>query len=140
MRPAFCPKFGPRTPRRSGSVVWLRGGTRSSGIAPGGGLTKLPADAPLFATRSPAQTKNSTPRDKRLVHLIHRVDDPAHRLREGEEGNDSVPVAAPGLRDGGIFSPPGAGIESAERRLAGVGVLGPVDHAQRRHDRLAIFP
>src|SRR4051812_12818684 len=71
---------------------------------------------------------------------VRRVDDPAHRLREGEEGNDSVPVAPPGLRDGGIFSPPGAGIESVERRLAGVGVLGPVDHAQRRHDRLAIFP
>src|SRR5215208_431872 len=67
------------------------------------------------------------------------VDDPAHRLREGEEGNDSVPVAPPGLRDGGIFSPPRAGIESVERRLAGVGVLGPVDHAQRRHDGLAIL-
>src|SRR3954464_2597009 len=76
----------------------------------------------------------------RALMAVRRVDDPAHRLREGEEGNDSVPVAPPGLRDGGIFSPPGAGIESVERRLAGVGVLGPVDHAQRRHDRLAIFP
>ena len=34
------------------------------------GLGVATGSPPLFATRSPAQTKNSTPRDKRLVHLI----------------------------------------------------------------------
>ena len=64
------------------------------------------------------------------------VDDPAHRLREGEEGN-VCPIAPSGLRDGGIFSPPGAGIESVELRVAGGGVLGPVDLREgRRHEGL----
>ena len=34
-RPASCRRSGPRTRRRSVSAVWLRGGTKSSGTAPG---------------------------------------------------------------------------------------------------------
>ncbi len=42
--------------------------------------------APLFATRSPAQTKNSTPRDKWLVHLIRQFG--AVGGRDGHVGED----------------------------------------------------
>jgi hypothetical protein len=34
------------------------------------GLARLPADAPLFATRSPALRQITTPAENSLVHLI----------------------------------------------------------------------
>src|SRR5687768_10130919 len=40
----------------------------------------------------------------------------------------------------GYFRPQGPASKASSARLAGVGVLGAVDHAQRRHDRLSIFP
>jgi hypothetical protein len=63
----------------------------------GGPKEELPVEAPFFATRSPVLEKYSTGRDKMLVDLIRRVDDPPHGVRKGEEGNDCTPGPAPAL-------------------------------------------
>jgi hypothetical protein len=50
---------------------WQPRGPKNGARAP---LTEFPAEAPLFATRSPAQRKYSTPRSKTLVNLIRGSD------------------------------------------------------------------
>ena len=71
---------------------------------------------------------------------LRRADDPAHRLGEGEERDDAIPVSPPGRRDGGVLLAPGAGPEGVERREPGLGVRGAADGTQLRDDSLAVLP
>jgi hypothetical protein len=62
---------------------------------------ELPAEAPFFATRSPAPEKYNTRRNKTLVHLIRRVDDPTHFVGENVADEISGDVD-PGANDPGF--------------------------------------
>jgi len=51
-----------------------------------------------------------------------------------------VPVAPPAQRDRRIALSPIAGLKRFKGLPAGIGVLGPVDGSERRHDSLSILP
>src|SRR3977135_11279 len=67
-------------------------------------------------------------------------DDSPHALGESEERNDEFPVAVPALRDGRILAAPLTLRKILEGSLAGRGIGGAVDSAQRLRDALAILP
>lgn len=54
------------------------------------------------------------------LDLVRGVNDPAHAFREGEAGNDVVPVAPPAQRDRRVSLSPVAGLEPLQRLIVGV--------------------
>lgn len=91
-----------------------------SGKARTGGPAALAADAPLFATRSPAQPKDSIEFTIPLVHHIRRVNYPPNFGSEDEERDDLLPRLAPSLGDRRILPAPGRveGLEHIPARSA----------------------
>ena len=74
------------------------------------------------------------------LDCIGGVDDPPHAFGESEERNDEFPVAVPALRDGRILAAPLTLRKILEGSLAGGGIGGAIDSAQRLRDALAILP
>jgi len=75
-----------------------------------------------------------------LVKLIRGIDDLAHLWGEGEERNDLLPVASPGLRDGRVLAAPGAGLEVFQALLGEFRTVGLVDGPEHGGNRPALFP
>src|SRR5207342_1440324 len=74
------------------------------------------------------------------LDCIGGVDDPPHAFGESEERNYELPVAAPALCDGRILAAPLTLRKILEGSLAGGGIRGAIDSAQRLRHALAILP
>src|SRR6478609_8149590 len=73
------------------------------------------------------------------LDCIGGVDDPPDAFGESEERNDEFPVAVPALRDGRILAAPLTLREILEGSLAGGGIGGAIDSAQRHATALRSF-
>ena len=87
-------------------------------------------------------TRAHRPAELRIQGLdrIRRVNDPAYRRAERKERYHLVPVSAPGLRDGRIFSAPWPRLNGLQGGQANFGFVSPVDASKRPCDRLSVFP
>src|ERR1044072_3979356 len=74
------------------------------------------------------------------LERVRRVDHAANLRRKGEEGDDARPRSTPGRDDRRKALAPFPPLEGVERTQGEVGARRRVDRAERRRQRLPLFP